>query len=121
MKGNTDKYKYASFKPNLYEDKSVLENDSIQNNVIPFFNSLVTTLVEKPENGELILSKDGKFTYNSNDPKTVKDKFTYRISDGFRESKPINVELVKLETKFLLRPIYYDFAKFNPLSNTNLD
>lgn len=113
LKGNTDTYKYASFKPNLYEDKSVLENDSIQNNVIPFFNSLVTTLVEKPEKGELILSKDGKFTYNSNDPKTVKDKFTYRISDGFRESKPIKVELVKLETEIPLRPIYYDFAKFN--------
>jgi outer membrane protein OmpA-like peptidoglycan-associated protein len=113
LKGNNDSYKYTSFKSNIEESKSVLENDSIKSNLFPFSNSLKTIVVQNPKYGSLELNPDGTFIYFNNDEKIIKDNFTYKISDGYRESIPIDVDLLRIETEIFLRPIYYDFAKFD--------
>ncbi len=113
IEGNPDTYQYASFNPKVIENKSVLENDSIKDNLIPVFNSPKTILVQQPQNGTLKLNPDGTFVYSNDDQKVKNDFFTYKISDGYRESNPIEVKLVRMESEIVLRPIYYDFAKFN--------
>ena len=113
LKGNNDSYKYTSFKSNIEESKSVLENDSIKSNLFPFSNSFKTIVVQNPKYGSLELNPDGTFIYFNNDEKIIKDNFKYKISDGYRESIPIDVDLLRIETEIFLRPIYYDFAKFD--------
>lgn len=113
IEGNPDTYQYASFNPKVIENKSVLENDSIKDNLIPVFNSPKTILVQQPQNGTLKLNPDGTFVYSNDDQKVKNDFFTYKISDGYRESNPIEVKLARMESEIVLRPIYYDFAKFN--------
>ena len=90
-----------------------MENDSIKDNLIPVFNSPKTILVQQPQNGTLKLNPDGTFVYSNDDQKVKNDFFTYKISDGYHESNPIEVKLVRMESEIVLRPIYYDFAKFN--------
>ena len=113
LKGNNDSYKYTSFKSNIEESKSVLENDSIKSNLFSFSNSFKTIVVQNPKYGSLELNPDGTFIYFNNDEKIIKDNFKYKISDGYRESIPIDVDLLRIETEIFLRPIYYDFAKFD--------
>jgi len=113
LKGNKDSYKYTSFKSNIEESKSVLENDLIKSNLFPFSNSFKTIVVQNPKYGSLELNPDGTFIYFNEDEKIIKDNFTYKISDGYRESTPIDVDLLRMETEIFLRPIYYDFAKFD--------
>lgn len=113
LEGKNDAYKYASFNSGVFENKSVLVNDSIQDKLFPFSDSYEAIVVQKPQKGELELNSDGTFTYSSNDEEVKKDHFTYKISDGYRQSNPIVVNLSRMETEVLLRPIYYDFAKFN--------
>lgn len=113
IEGNPDTYQYASFNPIVIENKSVLKNDSIKDNRIPVFNSPKTILVQPPQSGAVELKPDGTFVYSNGDEKAKKDFFTYKISDGYRESNPIEVKLQRMETEIVLRPIYYNFAKFN--------
>jgi len=113
LKGSSDKYKYTTFSPSVTEQKSVLINDSINSNSFLYADSFKTIIEDKPEFGDLDLNSDGTFVYSSNNEKVKQDRFTYKIFDGYRESNPIEVSLLRMETETYLRSIYYDFGKFN--------
>ena len=113
LKGSSDKYKYTAFSPSVTEQKSVLINDSINSNSFLYADSFKTIIVDKPEFGDLDLNYDGTFVYSTTNKKINKDRFTYKIFDGYRESNPIEVSLLRMETEIYLRSIFYDFGKFN--------
>ena len=113
LKGSNDKYKYTAFSPSVTEQKSVLINDSINSNSFLYADSFKTIVVDKPEFGDLDLNSDGTFVYSTTNKKINKDRFTYKIFDGYRESNPIEVNLLRMETEIYLRSIFYDFGKFN--------
>jgi outer membrane protein OmpA-like peptidoglycan-associated protein len=113
LKGSSDKYKYTTFSPSVTEQKSVLINDSINSNSFLYADSFETIIVDKPEFGDLDLNSDGTFVYSSNIEKVKQDRFTYKILDGYRESNPIEVSLLRMETETYLRSIFYSFGKFN--------
>ena len=113
LSGNSDDYEYASFVPSVEERNSILVNDSLAQNPLPFLNPPKTILVDGPQTGKVELNLDGTFNYFTEDETSKNDFFTYRITDGFRTSEPIVVNLKRLESEIILRPIYYDFARFN--------
>lgn len=113
LKGSNDKYKYTAFSPSVTEQKSVLINDSINSNSFLYADSFKSIVVDKPEFGDLDLNSDGTFVYSTTNKKINKDRFTYKIFDGYRESNPIEVDLLRLETEIYLRSIFYNFGKFN--------
>ena len=113
LNGNSDNYEYASFVPSVEERNSILVNDSLAQNPLPFLNPPKTILVDGPQTGKIELNLDGTFNYFTEDETSKNDFFTYRITDGFRTSEPIVVNLKRLESEIILRPIYYDFARFN--------
>jgi outer membrane protein OmpA-like peptidoglycan-associated protein len=80
---------------------------------LPFLNPPKTILVDGTQTGKVELNSDGTFNYFTEDETSKNDFFTYRITDGFRTSEPILVTLKRLESEIILRPIYYDFARFN--------
>lgn len=60
----------------------VLKNDTDQDN-----HPLSASLIEKPQNGTLVLNPDGTFTYTPNsgfgtDAANSIDRFTYQVNDG---------------------------------------
>lgn len=113
LNGNSDNYEYASFVPSVEERNSILVNDSLAQNPLPFLNPPKTILVDGPQTGKVELNLDGTFNYFTKDETSKNDFFTYRITDGFRTSEPIVVNLKRLESEIILRPIYFDFARFN--------
>ena len=113
LKGSNDRYKYATFSPSVSEEKSVLFNDSINSNSFLYSDSFKTIIIDKPEFGDVDLNSDGTFVYSTNNEKINQDRFTYKIFDGYRESSPVEVSLLRMETEIYLRSIYYDFGKFN--------
>lgn len=113
LSGNSDDYEYASFVPSVEERNSILVNDSLAQNPLPFLNPPKTILFDGPQTGKVELNLDGTFNYFTEDETSKNDFFTYRITDGFRTSEPIVVNLKRLESEIILRPIYYDFARFN--------
>jgi outer membrane protein OmpA-like peptidoglycan-associated protein len=113
LSGNSDVYEYASFVTSVEERNSVLVNDSLAQNPLPFLNPPKTILVDGTQTGKVELNSDGTFNYFTEDETSKNDFFTYRITDGFRTSEPILVTLKRLESEIILRPIYYDFARFN--------
>lgn len=113
LSGNSDVYEYASFVPSVEERNSILVNDSLAQNPLPFLNPPKTILVDGPQSGKVELNLDGTFNYFTEDETSKNDFFTYRITDGFRTSEPIVVNLKRLESEIILRPIYFDFARFN--------
>ena len=113
LSGNSDVYEYASFVTSVEERNSVLVNDSLAQNPLPFLNPPKTILVDGTQTGKVELNSDGTFNYFTEDENSKNDFFTYRITDGFRTSEPILVTLKRLESEIILRPIYYDFARFN--------
>ncbi|MDA8758173.1 OmpA family protein [Flavobacteriaceae bacterium] len=113
LSGNSDNYEYASFVPSVEERNSILVNDSLAQNPLPFLNPPKTILVDGPQTGKVELNLDGTFNYFTEDETSKNDFFTYRITDGFRTSEPIVVNLKRLESEIILRPIYFDFARFN--------
>lgn len=113
LSGNSDNYEYASFVPSVEERNSILVNDSLAQNPLPFLNPPKTILVDGPQTGKVELNLDGTFNYFTEDETSKNDFFTYRITDGFRTSEPIVVNLKRLESEIILRPIYFDFGRFN--------
>jgi outer membrane protein OmpA-like peptidoglycan-associated protein len=113
LSGNSDVYEYASFVTSVEERNSVLVNDSLAQIPLPFLNPRKTILVDGTQTGKVELNSDGTFNYFTEDENSKNDFFTYRITDGFRTSEPILVTLKRLESEIILRPIYYDFARFN--------
>jgi len=59
-------------------------------------DALLVTVVDQPENGELLMNDDGSFVYEPDDDFSGVDTFTYRLNDGGLDSNvatvTINVE-----------------------------
>ena len=113
LKGTKDDYNYLSFSNMVEEKVSVLLNDDIGNNIFPFIGTPIAIIDKKTLHGRINLKSNGSFTYSSENPKKLNDQFTYRIKDGYRISKPISVNLVSADTDYILRPIFYDFSKYD--------
>ena len=113
LKGTKDDYNYLSFSNTVEEKVSVLLNDDIGNNIFPFIGTPIAIIDKKTLHGRINLKSNGSFTYSSENPKKLNDQFTYRIKDGYRISKPISVNLVSADTDYILRPIFYDFSKYD--------
>ena len=113
LKGTKDDYNYLSFSNTVEEKVSVLLNDDIGNNIFPFIGTPIAIIDKKTLHGRINLKSNGSFTYISENPKKLNDQFTYRIKDGYRISKPISVNLVSADTDYILRPIFYDFSKYD--------
>ena len=113
LKGKKDDYNYVSFNTVVEEKVSVLLNDDLQNNVFPFIEMPIAIIDQKTRYGNINLKSDGSFTYLSENPKKLNDQFSYRITDGYRISNPIIVNLVSTDMDYILRPIFYDFSKYN--------
>ena len=113
LNGLKDEYNYLSFGTTVEEKVSVLINDDVRDNIFPFIGMPVAIIDKKTLHGKINLKSNGSFTYLSKNPKKLNDKFTYRISDGYRISKPISVNLVSADTDYIFRPIFYDFSKYN--------
>ncbi len=56
-------------------------------------------VVNSPAQGELVLNKDGSFTYKSNSSSTQSDTFTYVVSDDVSSCKPKTVTIRKIAKK----------------------
>ena len=113
LKGTKDDYNYLSFSNRVEEKVSVLLNDDIGANFFPFIGTPKAIIDKKTLHGSINLKSNGSFTYLSENSKKLNDKFTYRITDGFRISKPISVNLVSADSDYIFRPIFYDFSKYN--------
>ena len=113
LKGTKDDYNYLSFSNRVEEKVSVLLNDDIGANFFPFIGTPKAIIDKKTLHGSINLKSNGTFTYLSENSKKLNDKFTYRITDGFRISKPISVNLVSADSDYIFRPIFYDFSKYN--------
>ena len=113
LKGTKDDYNYLSFSNRVEEKVSVLLNDDIGANFFPFIGTPKAIIDKKTLHGSINLKSNGTFTYLSENSKKLNDKFTYRITDGFRISKPISVNIVSADSDYIFRPIFYDFSKYN--------
>jgi VCBS repeat-containing protein len=81
----------------LEEDSSLTVNVAdgvLINDSDPEGGSLTALLVEGPQNGSLSLNADGSFTYTPVANFNATDAFTYRASDGERESGATTVTLL---------------------------
>lgn len=65
-------------------------------------DSLTFALVDESANGSVTVEADGSFSYQPNDTFTGNDSFSFRASDGDRDSNVANVEIViePLEVSF---------------------
>ena len=91
----------------------MLLNDDIGANFFPFIGTPKAIIDKKTLHGSINLKSNGSFTYLSENAKKLNDKFTYRITDGYRISKPIGVNLVSADSDYIFRPIFYEFSKYN--------
>lgn len=57
-------------------------------------DALTFTVVNESANGEVVVDEDGSFTYLPNANYTGGDSFSFRVSDGDRESNVANVDIV---------------------------
>ncbi|MCC3635911.1 MAG: tandem-95 repeat protein, partial [Microcoleus sp. PH2017_37_MFU_D_B] len=78
-------------------DSSVLNVDAIAgvlaNDIDPDGNPLTAAPVALPNKGNLILNKNGSFTYTPNTGFSGTDSFTYNLNDGILESSPVAVNI----------------------------
>ncbi|WP_293147391.1 Ig-like domain-containing protein [Microcoleus sp. bin48.metabat.b7b8b9.023] len=78
-------------------DSSVLNVDAIAgvlaNDIDPDGNPLTAAPVALPNKGNLILNKNGSFTYTPNTGFSGTDSFTYKLNDGILESSPVAVNI----------------------------
>ncbi len=70
---------------------TVLENDSD-----PEADPLTATLVSGPLHGQLDFNPNGTFSYTHDGGVSAEDSFVYRVSDGWTQSSPAEVNIVIL-------------------------
>ena len=75
-----------------------------------------TILVDSTKRGYLLLNKNGSFLYKSFSNESVKDSFSYNISDSFGDSQKewvIISPIIDEGTEYIFRPIFYNLNKYD--------
>ena len=73
-------------------------------------------LNDSTKRGYLLLNKNGSFLYKSYLNESVKDSFSYRLSNSFGDSQKewtIISPIIDEITKYTFRPIFYNLNKYN--------
>ena len=110
------------FKPS---DTLIVSNDGVLANdqkkmfsldpISQLFNKKVI-LSDSTKRGYLLLNNNGSFLYKSLLNESVKDSFSYLLSDSFGNSQKewaIISPIIDQRTEHIFRPIFYDLDKFN--------
>ena len=110
------------FKPS---DTLIVSNDGVLANdekkmfsldpISQLFNKKVI-LSDSTKRGYLLLNNNGSFLYKSLLNESVKDSFSYLLSDSFGNSQKewaIISPIIDQRTEYIFRPIFYDLDKFN--------
>lgn len=77
----------------------MLANDSD-----PEADPLTATLVSGPLHGQLSFDHDGSFSYTHDGGGSGADSFAYRVSDGWTQSSPAEVDILILPFEVNLTP-----------------
>ena len=93
-------------------------NGTLHNDIDSGGDILSTILIEKPLHGELMLKKDGSFTYVPEDYYVESDTFRYAVTDGqYYDTAEVTltrlVSGVDIATIIEIEPIYFDVNKSN--------
>ena len=115
VKGLDDKY-FFGLDTLVKSSNGVLKNDELLMLAEDPLNSLVNRSVvmyQTTDAGTLNLEKNGSFWYIPNNPKVMKDSFSYYLETSYSKSKIINVYLDReelgLDLDNIFRPIYFEF------------
>jgi len=114
-----DNYDFAPSDTLIVSTNGVLNNDEKKmlssDPISQLFNKKVT-LSDSTKRGYLLLNKNGSFLYKSFLNESVKDSFSYRLSDSFGDSQKewaIISPILDKRTEYIFRPIFYNLNKFN--------
>ena len=114
-----DNYDFSPSDTLIVSNNGVLTNDEKKmfssDPISQLFNKKVT-LSDSTKRGYLLLNKNGSFLYKSFLNESVKDSFSYRLSDSFGDSQKewaIISPILDKKTEYIFRPIFYDLDKFN--------
>jgi len=114
-----DNYDFAPSDTLIVSTNGVLNNDEkkmLSSDPISQLFHKKVTLIDSTKRGYLLLNKNGSFLYKSFLNESVKDSFSYRLSDSFGDSQKewaiISPTLDK-RTEYIFRPIFYNLNKFN--------
>ena len=93
-------------------------NGTLHNDIDSGGDILSTILIDKPLHGELMLKKDGSFTYAPEDYYVESDTFRYAVTDGqYYDTAEVTltrlVSGVDIATIIEIEPIYFDVNKSN--------
>ena len=93
-------------------------NGTLHNDIDSGGDILSTILINKPLHGELVLKKDGSFTYVPEDYYVESDTFRYAVTDGqYYDTAEVTltrlVSGVDIATIIEIEPIYFDVNKSN--------
>jgi outer membrane protein OmpA-like peptidoglycan-associated protein len=91
-------------------------NGTLHNDIDSGGDILSTILIDKPLHGELMLKKDGSFTYAPEDYYVESDTFRYAVTDGqYYDTAEVTltrlVSGVDIATIIEIEPIYFDVNK----------
>ena len=114
-----DKYDFNPSDTLIVSTNGVLANDEkIMLSLDPIsqlFDKKIT-LVDSTKRGYLLLNNNGSFLYKSFSNESVKDSFSYHLSDSFGDSQKewaIISPIIDERTEYIFRPIFYNLNKFD--------
>ena len=114
-----DNYDFKPLDTLIVSNNGVLANDEKKmfslDPISQLFNKKVT-LSDSTKRGYLLLNNNGSFLYKSLLNESVKDSFSYLLSDSFGNSQKewaIISPIIDQRTEYIFRPIFYDLDKFN--------
>ena len=114
-----DNYDYEPSDTLIVSNNGVLANDEKKmfslDPISQLFNKKVI-LSDSTKRGYLLLNDNGSFLYKSLLNESVKDSFSYLLSDSFGNSQKewaIISPIIDKRTEYIFRPIFYDLDKFN--------
>ena len=114
-----DNYDFKPLDTLIVSNNGVLANDEKKmfslDPISQLFNKKVI-LSDSTKRGYLLLNNNGSFLYKSLLNESVKDSFSYLLSDSFGNSQKewaIISPIIDQRTEYIFRPIFYDLDKFN--------
>ena len=114
-----DNYDYEPSDTLIVSNNGVLANDEKKmfslDPISQLFNKKVI-LSDSTKRGYLLLNNNGSFLYKSLLNESVKDSFSYLLSDSFGNSQKewaIISPIIDQRTEYIFRPIFYDLDKFS--------
>ena len=114
-----DHYSYYPSDTLVISTKGVFENDENKMLSVDPLSQLFlkeVVLIDSTKRGYLLLNKNGSFLYKSNLNESIKDSFSYRLSNSFGKSEKtwaIISPIITEKIKDVFRPIFYELDKFN--------